>query len=99
MAILAPHFDLPFKFGAVCEQGSQRDLANCVFAVVVCPKGFREEVPGFGTVDPAFDNPPVMTDDMRNSIAEQEPRAEILFEIVYNFLPPYKILSASRYFT
>jgi hypothetical protein len=77
---LAPHFDLPFTFGAVCEQGSQRDLANCVFAVVVCPKGFRHEVPNFGILSPAFDSVPVMNEDLKGDIAEQEPRAELIFD-------------------
>lgn len=80
MAVLAPHFDLPFRFGSVCEQGTQRDIANCVFAVVVCPRGFRDESPGFGILDPTFDVPPVMNDATKSSIAAQESRAELVFE-------------------
>jgi phage baseplate assembly protein W len=80
LAVLAPHFDLPFRFGKVCEQGTQRDIANCVFAVVVCPKGQREERPGFGSQDLTFDFPPVMTEAVKSSIASQEPRAQLMFD-------------------
>lgn len=79
MAILTPHFDLPFKFGAVVEQGTVQDLANCVYAIVVCPTGFRDLVPDFGTSDLAFTPQPVMNDKVSTAIADQEPRAEMYF--------------------
>jgi hypothetical protein len=79
LAVLAPHFDLPFRFGKVCEQGTQRDIANCVFAVVVCPRGYRDERPSFGIDDLTFEIPPVMNEATKGSIAAQEPRAQLMF--------------------
>ena len=77
---LIPHFDLPFRFGKYAEQGSQRDLSNCVFAVIACPRGFRQEKPNFGIEDPTFSRVPVFTEDVKNNIKNQEPRADMLFD-------------------
>lgn len=78
-AVTAPHFDLPFKFGAVVEQGMGKDLQNCVYAVCLCPLGWREEVPEFGIPDLTFENLPAMKSVIKTSIQSQEPRADIFF--------------------
>lgn len=80
LAYVTPHFDIPFTLGACQEQGTVADLANCIFAIVVTPEGWREEVPWFGIPDLAFDNPPVMRNDIMTSIGTQEPRAELAFK-------------------
>lgn len=79
MAVLIPHFDLPFRFGAYTEQGGPRDLANCVFAIVSTPAGFRDEVPNFGIPDLAFGDVPVMDERIQTRIKDQEPRATLAF--------------------
>lgn len=84
MAVLTPHFDLPFSLsgdGASCvEQGTARDLSNCVYMICATPLGYRDEVPNFGIEDLTFSPPPVMRERVRASISAQEPRAVILFE-------------------
>lgn len=79
MAVLTPHFDLPFRFNAVVEQGTTEDLANCVYTVIICPLGFRDMAPNFGTPDLTFSPLPVINDQVRIAIEEQEPRAQMLF--------------------
>jgi phage baseplate assembly protein W len=78
-SVTTPHFDLPFRFGGYVEQGSVRDLANCVYMIVSTPLGYREEVPNFGTPNLSFETPPVIKESVKTSIMDQEPRAEMLF--------------------
>jgi hypothetical protein len=82
VAVLTPHFDLPFRLSdkaAVVEQGTMRDLANCVYLIVATPLGYRDESPNFGIVNLAFEVPPVMREQVHTSIIEQERRAEMFF--------------------
>lgn len=86
MGVIVPHFDLPFRFTggydkkvAVAEQGSVEDLANCVYTIVVCPRGWRDEVPDFGIPDPTFGYPG-LPEALRGSIQDQEPRSVLSFE-------------------
>lgn len=82
MAVLIPHFDLPFRFygnsTAVVEQDSNEDIANCVEAILRTPSGTRDDVEQFGTDDLTFSNRPVNIDLLTSQILSQEPRAEIL---------------------
>lgn len=74
-----PHFSLPFRFAtpfaATSEQDSLDEIADCVYAVLVCPVGFRVELPAFGIDDPTFGPQPVDLDEIRNAVETWEPRA------------------------
>jgi hypothetical protein len=74
-----PHFSEPFRFAtpyaAVSEQDSLDEIADCVFAVLVCPLGFRVELPQFGLPDPTFSMPAPDVDEVRDAIETWEPRA------------------------
>jgi len=76
----SPHFLFPFQLGpdghvAEVEQDSIDDVAGCVQAILLTPRGHRDDLPEFGTVDPAFLSPPD-TEGQREAITEWEPRAE-----------------------
>ena len=79
-----PHFSLPFRFAtpgaAVTEQDSLDEIADAVYAVLVCPVGFRVESPLFGTPDQTFAMPAPDLDELRNAIETWEPRAAALLE-------------------
>jgi phage baseplate assembly protein W len=74
-----PHFSLPFRFApsqaAVNEQDSLDEISDCVLAVLLCPQGFRVELPEFGTPDMTFTQPDV--DQLRTVIDQWEPRAKV----------------------
>ena len=76
-----PHFAYPFRFAtpqaAVVEQDSLDEIADCVLAVLLCPQGFRVELPSFGIEDPTFTTQPV---DVSGQAQIWEPRASILFD-------------------
>jgi phage baseplate assembly protein W len=82
VAILNPHFDLPFRFSgksvAVVEQDSYEDIANCVESILRTPQGYRDDEPDFGNPLDAFETIPVNTDIIADAIAVQEPRATVL---------------------
>lgn len=74
-----PHFDLPFRFGpqaAVVEQDSVEEIAECVLAILLCPQGYRVELPEFGVDDPTFSVPDVDLEAVRAAITTWEPRAD-----------------------
>jgi len=77
-----PHFSLPFRFAtpavAVSEQDSLDEIADCVYAVLVCPLGFRVEAPLFGLADQTFAMPAPDLDEIRDVIETWEPRAAAL---------------------
>ena len=79
-----PHFSLPFRFmspyAAVSEQDSIDEIADCVYAVLVCPQGFRVELPDFGLLDPTFSTPRVDENEIREALTLWEPRATTRFE-------------------
>jgi hypothetical protein len=79
-----PHFDLPFRFAsssaAVVEQDSLEEIANCVYAVLVCPLGFRVELPTYGTPDPTFSMPSPDLDELREVVTTWEERASVLLD-------------------
>lgn len=74
-----PHFAYPFRFAspqaAVNEQDSIAEVADACLAVLVCPVGFRVELPTFGLEDPTFSSPGPDLDTIRAAIAQWEPRA------------------------
>lgn len=81
------HFTYPFTFGPtgaanVAEQDSDQEIASCVANILVCPPGFRADLPDFGSPDPTFGTVPLNTEAERVAIARYEPRAHtVLSEI------------------
>jgi hypothetical protein len=76
-----PHFSLPFRFApvaAVSEQDSLDEVADCVYAVLICPVGFRVELPAFGLPDPTFSSPGPDLDVIREAVETWEPRAGLV---------------------
>lgn len=73
-----PHFSLPFRFlprAAVVEQDSLDEIADCVLALMLYPRGYRVDLPEFGIDDPAFSSPHVDLEALRVAIETWEPRA------------------------
>jgi hypothetical protein len=74
-----PHFALPFRFAtpqaAVNEQDSLAEIADAALAVLLCPVGFRVELPTFGLEDPTFSSPAPDLDTIRQALDQWEPRA------------------------
>jgi hypothetical protein len=81
---VVPHFALPFRFAnpqaAVSEQDSLDEIADCVYAVLVCPVGFRVELPAFGLPDPTFSMPSPDLDEIRGAVETWEPRAAAVLD-------------------
>jgi phage baseplate assembly protein W len=78
-----PHFSLPLRFGpqaAVAEQDSIDEIADAALAVILCPVGYRVELPEFGLPDVVFSSPVVDTDDIRTAIEAWEPRAQVALD-------------------
>lgn len=77
-----PHFALPFQFvsggAAVVEQDTADEIMTCVLAVVLCPRGFRVELPTFGIPDPTFTERTANADVIEAALAEWEPRTQEL---------------------
>jgi len=88
-----PHFSLPFRFtsprAAVAEQDSLDEISDCVLAVLLCPLGFRDELPPFGIDDPTFSSPRVDLDAIRLAIERWEPRAGTLLAQYPNLLDEF----------
>lgn len=82
MAVLVPHFDLPFRLSgtsfAVAEQDSEIDISNCVETIIRTPYGFRDDNPDFGLDDHTFENIPLAKEIIISQIQNQEPRSTIL---------------------
>lgn len=60
---------------AVVEQDSIDEIANAALAILVCPKGFRVELPEFGLPDPTFSTPALDLDEIANALDTWEPRS------------------------
>jgi phage baseplate assembly protein W len=73
-----PHFAYPFRFdaaGAVTtEQDSGDEIMDCARVVLLCPRGYRAELPDFGIPDQTFRNEPDVQ-AIESALAEWEPRA------------------------
>lgn len=80
----APHFSLPFTFAtpfaAVSEQDSIDEIADCVLAIMLCPLGYRVELPEFGLPDPAFTSPAPDLGAIRTVVELWEPRAAVVLD-------------------
>jgi phage baseplate assembly protein W len=62
----------------VVEQDSIEEIAVCVLAILLCPLGFRDELPEFGLEDLAFSTPEVDLEQIRQAVETWEPRGELL---------------------
>lgn len=75
-----PHFSLPFTVASgqavVVEQDTTDDVVACVVAILLCPRGYRTELPGFGLDDPTFTEARPDIDAITRAITEWEPRAD-----------------------
>lgn len=72
--ILAPHYSPTFTLNArgqsvVVEQGSEADLRARAKNVLVCPKGFREDLPEYGIPNVLFRNPPLNTGQIQTEVS------------------------------
>lgn len=79
-----PHFSYPFRFAtplaAVSEQDSLDEIADCVLVTLLCPRGYRAELPEFGLPDLTFSSPDVDVDVLRRTVEFWEPRALTIFD-------------------
>lgn len=84
MAVLVPHFDLPFAYSAgkpnVVEQDSLDDVANCVEAVVRTTQGQRLEISDFGIPAQTFATTPLDQATIVAQILQYEPRASVVLD-------------------
>jgi phage baseplate assembly protein W len=83
MPARVPHFSLPFRFSppaATSEQNSIDEIGDCCAVILLCPQGFRVELPEFGLPDPTFSSPVVDVDVIRTVVDRWEPRAALLLE-------------------
>ncbi len=80
------HLTFPLRLGrdgslASAEQDSLEDIESATFGVLAQRKGYRTDRPEVGlTSDPAMEQGGADLDEIRGDLAEQEPRAEPLFE-------------------
>lgn len=74
-----PHFALPFRFvngaAVVFEQDTTDEILSCVLAIMLCPLGYRVELPTFGITDPTFTQMPVNTAELELVLDTWEPRS------------------------
>lgn len=79
-----PHFALPFRFSngaaSVVEQDTSDDVLTCVLAILLCPMGYRVELPDFGLEDPTFDERAPDIRKVSRAILQWEPRADALLD-------------------
>jgi len=80
MPVDIPHFALPFRFengaAVVLEQDTTDEIVACDLAILLCPLGFRVELPEFGIPDPTFTEGQVAGDVIDAALSEWEPRSE-----------------------
>lgn len=85
-----PHFALPFRVAngraVVNEQDTTDDVVSCVVAIMLCPLGYRAELPEFGIDDPTFREGGPDQEAIANAIARWEPRADTLMSLTRDTL-------------
>jgi phage baseplate assembly protein W len=78
-----PHFALPFRFdrgaAVVVEQDSTDEVVGCCLSILLCPTGFRAEMPEYGIEDPTFAQGQVDADNLVSAVRRWEPRADATF--------------------
>ena len=92
-----PHFALPFRFeampggtlaAATVEQDTREDIAACFEAVIRTPRGFRDELPGFGVTPPEFSQGGPDIALVRSEAEEWEARGSLLLDLDPEALDP-----------
>lgn len=75
-----PHFALPFRFAGgaavVVEQDTTDEIMSCELAILLCPIGFRVELPDFGIPDPAFSQGVPDVEVIAAALTLWEPRSQ-----------------------
>jgi hypothetical protein len=89
VAAQIPHFAFPFRFtdsgrAAPCPSSirtrpGRRRRVDVAAAVLCYPLGARADAPTFGVPDQAFRTNGVNTEEVRQALAEWEPRADTVF--------------------
>jgi phage baseplate assembly protein W len=85
MAIMRPHFAVPFRIegrqAAVVEDGSSEEIRQNVEALLATRTGERLVVPDYGVSDPTFDlvSRAPDTGEIESVVARWEPRASLSF--------------------
>ncbi len=80
------HLTLPLRLGrdgalASAEQDSLEEIESSTFGILAQRKGYRTDRPEVGlTSDPTFEQGGADLAEIRADLAEQEPRADPLFE-------------------
>lgn len=64
------------------QQDTIEDISACVELSIRTPRGFRPEAPEFGVTDQTFASPRVDIGQLTSEIVKDEPRAELVSEIV-----------------
>lgn len=76
-----PKLRVPLQMGEtgfkVVEQGSEEEVAQCVYAILATPRGSRLEDVDFGIDDPTFDTLPIDDTEWLEAVAAYEPRADV----------------------
>jgi phage baseplate assembly protein W len=80
-----PHFALPFRVengrAVVNEQDTADDVVSCVVAIMLCPTGYRAELPEFGIDDPTFREGGPDQEAIATAIARWESRADTALQV------------------
>jgi hypothetical protein len=74
------HFDLPPRWDrhghlVTLDQDTEKDVLNCVEAILRTVIGQRDQAPDFGRPDLTFQVQPLDLNQLTDVILEQEPRA------------------------
>jgi phage baseplate assembly protein W len=79
-----PHLALPLELAgpryATVDQDTSSEVACCVEAICLFPKGYRAERPDFGIADPTFATLPLETAEVEADVRAWEPRAQLVLE-------------------
>lgn len=75
-----PHFAIPFEFhngrALVVEQDTTDEIMACELAIMLCPTGFRVELPAFGIPDPTFSQGIPNGEVIAAALGTWEPRSQ-----------------------
>ncbi|MFN8624265.1 MAG: hypothetical protein U0869_26275, partial [Chloroflexota bacterium] len=70
------------------EQDTREDIAACFEAVIRTPRGFRDELPGFGVTPPEFSQGGPDLALVRSEAEEWEARGSLLLDLDPEALDP-----------
>lgn len=69
-----PHFQFPFRRGAVVEQDTVDHIMSCEAVIVSYPVGLRQDRPEFGWPWPELSTPPLDLGPLEQALRQFEPR-------------------------